>query len=49
VLLGTLALKHARSTPARVGWLLAAWACFGFMVSVALAHDPRGVLIFMQG
>ncbi len=39
VVLGTLALKRARA-PAYV----AAIACFLFMVSVAVAHHPLGVL-----
>ena len=39
VVLGTLALKR-RSARAYV----AAIACFGFMVSIALAHHPLGIL-----
>lgn len=42
--LGTMALRRARTPATRLGWTLAALGCFGFMVSVALAHDPLGVL-----
>lgn len=42
--LGTLALRRARTPAARLGWTLAALGCYGFMVSVALAHDPLGLL-----
>jgi uncharacterized membrane protein SirB2 len=42
--LGTMALRRARSTLARLGWTLAALGCFAFMVSVALAHHPLGGL-----
>lgn len=44
VVLGTLALKRARSERARIGWLVAALLCYGFMITVARAHDPLGVL-----
>lgn len=40
--LGTMALRRARSTGARLGWTFAALACFGFMVSVAQTHHPFG-------
>jgi uncharacterized membrane protein SirB2 len=42
--LGTMALRRARTPAARLGWTLAALGCFGFMVSVALAHHPLGWL-----
>jgi hypothetical protein len=38
-----MALRRARSTAASLAWTLAALGCFGFMVSVALAHDPAGL------
>lgn len=44
IVLGSLALKRARSTRARVLSYAAALLCFGFMVSVARAHHPWGVL-----
>lgn len=42
--LGTMALRRARGTGSRLAWTLAALGCFGFMVSVALTHDPLGAL-----
>lgn len=44
VVLGTLALKRARSRCARAGFYLAALATFGFMYFVARAHHPLGLL-----
>lgn len=41
--LGTMALRRARTPASRLGWTLAALGCFGFMVSVALTHDPLGL------
>ena len=40
--LGTMALRRARSTASRIGWSIAALACFAMMVSIARAHDPLG-------
>ncbi len=42
--LGTMALRRARTPAVRLGWTLAALACFGWIVATALAHDPRGPL-----
>lgn len=42
VVLGTLALKGARSAPRRLAFLLAAMLTFATMVSVALTHHPLG-------
>ena len=42
--LGTMALRRARTPGARLGWTLAALACFGWIVGTAVAHDPRGPL-----
>lgn len=42
--LGTMALRRARTPTARLGWTLAALACFGWIVATAIAHDPRGPL-----
>lgn len=42
--LGTVALKRGRSKPVRrLAWL-AALLVFGYIVSVAVAHSPYGVL-----
>lgn len=40
--LGTMALRRARGTGARLAWTLASLACFGWMVGVAIAHHPLG-------
>jgi len=44
VVLGSLALKRARSPRARVLFYAAALATFAFMYSVARAHHPLGIL-----
>ncbi len=44
VVLGSLALKRARSRRARAGFYVAALATFGFMYFVARAHHPLGLL-----
>ena len=44
VVLGSLALKRARSRRARAACCVAALATFGFMYSVARAHHPLGLL-----
>ncbi|HQZ30599.1 MAG TPA: SirB2 family protein [Arenimonas sp.] len=44
VVLGSLALKRARSRRARAGFYLAALATFGFMYFVARTHSPLGLL-----
>lgn len=43
IVLGSLALKRARSPAGRTLAFIAALLCFGYIVSVALAHDPLGV------
>lgn len=42
--LGTMALRRARTPTARLGWTLAALACFGWIVGTAIAHHPQGPL-----
>ena len=44
VLLGLLTFKYARKRNARTFWYLAALACYGFLISVALTQSPWGVL-----
>lgn len=44
IVLGSLALKRARSRRTRMVCYLAALACFGFMYTVARAHHPLGIL-----
>lgn len=43
IVLGSLALKRARTTMLRVVCFVAALACFAFMLSVARLHHPWGV------
>jgi uncharacterized membrane protein SirB2 len=45
--LGTMALRRARTPATRLAWTLAALGCFGWMVATALAHDPRGPLLWL--
>ncbi|MDO9096303.1 MAG: SirB2 family protein [Rubrivivax sp.] len=42
--LGTMALRRAQTLATRAAWTAAALACFGFIVTVALAHHPLGLL-----
>ena len=42
IILGSLALKPGRGKVFRLTSWLAALAIFGYIVSVALLHDPRG-------
>ena len=44
VVLGSFALKRGRTRGARIGFWLAASAVFLFIVSVARAHHPLGIL-----
>ncbi|MCX7174357.1 MAG: SirB2 family protein [Proteobacteria bacterium] len=46
IILGSLALKAGRSKSVRLASWLAALAIFGYIVSVALLHDPRGVFVW---
>lgn len=43
IVLGTFALKRARTTTVRAVCFLAAVLCLGFMVTVAVAHHPLGI------
>ncbi len=43
IVLGVYALRRARTRRARGGCLLAAILVYGFMISVAITHNPRGV------
>lgn len=44
IILGSLALQPGRGKGVRLVSWLAALAVFGYIVSVALLHDPRGAL-----
>lgn len=43
IVLGSFALKRARTQGARCGFYLASLACFAFMLTVARAHHPLGI------
>ncbi len=44
VILGSFALKRARTPRMRLTCYIAALLSFAFMVSIAYAHDPLGIL-----
>lgn len=46
--LGTFALKRGRTPRMRLACLLAALAVYGFIVSIAIAHDARGALLWLE-
>lgn len=48
IVLGTLALKRARTPRARALFFVASLACYGLMLSVARAHHPLGIFAFLQ-
>jgi uncharacterized membrane protein SirB2 len=48
VVLGSLALKRARSQRARAACYAAALGCYGFIYFVARAHHPLGLLHALQ-
>ncbi len=45
IALGTFALKRARTQGARATCYLLALATFAYIISVAIAHDPRGIFV----
>jgi uncharacterized membrane protein SirB2 len=47
IVLGTLALKRARTRRARLACTVAALLVFGLIVSIARTHNPLGVLARM--
>jgi uncharacterized membrane protein SirB2 len=49
IVLGTIALKRGRTLRVRAAAFAAALAVFAYIVSVALAHDPRGPLALFRG
>lgn len=44
IVLGSFALERGRTAPVRGLSYVAALACFGWMVSIALTHHPLGLL-----
>ena len=47
IFLGVFALRRGRTRAARGLYFAAALAVFLFIVSVALTHDPRGILLLL--
>jgi uncharacterized membrane protein SirB2 len=47
IVLGVFALRRGKTKRARVIYLIAAIATFGFMVSVALTRNPLGFLAYL--
>ena len=47
--LGTMALRLARGAAARLGWTVAALACYGYMFGVARTRQPLGPLQALFG
>lgn len=43
IVLGTFALKRARTAGVRLACFFASVLCLGFMVTVAVAHHPLGI------
>ena len=48
IVLGTFALKRARTQSVRATCYLLALATFAYIISVALAHDPRGIFVLVR-
>ena len=48
IVLGTLALKRARTQGVRATCYLLALATFAYIVSAAVAHDPRGIFVLAR-
>ena len=48
IVLGTLALKRARTQRVRATCYLLALATFAYIIGVAIAHDPRGVFVLLR-
>lgn len=48
ILLGIFALRRGKTRRTRAGCLLAALLTYGFIISVAITHDPAGVFASMS-
>jgi len=42
IVLGVFALRRGKSRMARIGFLIAALTTYGFIIGIAVTHDPRG-------
>jgi uncharacterized membrane protein SirB2 len=49
IVLGVFALRRGRSRASRAAYFVAALAVFLFIVSIAIAHDPRGIFARFAG
>jgi len=49
IVLGVFALRRGRSLARRAAYFVAALAVFAFIVSIAIAHDPRGIFARFAG
>jgi uncharacterized membrane protein SirB2 len=49
IVLGILAFRRSLSPGTRAAYWLSALAVFGFIVSIAMTHDPRGVFASLGG
>lgn len=49
IVLGSLALKRGRTRTVRAGCFVAALIVYAFIASVARAHDPRGIFVWLAG
>jgi uncharacterized membrane protein SirB2 len=49
IVLGVFALRRGRSRASRAAYFFAALAVFLFIVSIAIAHDPRGIFARFAG
>ena len=48
IVLGTIALRRARTRSGRIAAFVAALLTFGYIVGVALAHDPAGWIALLH-
>lgn len=49
IVLGVFALRRGRSRASRAAYFVAALVVFLFIVSIAIAHDPRGIFTYFSG
>ena len=47
IMLGIFALRRGRTRLTRQGCFVAALSVYAFIISVAVTHDPRGILAFL--
>jgi len=48
IVLGMFALTHAHTQGVRATCYLLALATFAYIISVAIAHDPRGIFVLVR-